>query len=193
MTEKLKIDMPVIVEGKYDQIKLDSVLDANVIPTRGFGVFKSPEMREFLTKLAQRTKIIVLTDSDGAGRVIRNHLRSFLPPESMINLYIPDIKGKEKRKAAPSKAGTLGVEGMSAELLRQLFAPYAADADTPSNRGGITKADLYDDGLLGGTESKSKRYELAKKLSLPKELSANAFLEALNMLLNYEEYKELLK
>ncbi len=193
MTDKLIVDMPVIVEGKYDQIKLDSVLEARVIPTRGFGVFKSPEMREFLIKLSQKTKIIVLTDSDGAGRVIRNHLKSFLPPESMINLYIPDIEGKEKRKKAPSKAGTLGVEGMKPELLRELFAPYARGAKEAEGRGGITKADLYVDGLLGGADSKQKRYEIAKKLSLPKELSANAFLDALNMLCNYNEYKELLK
>lgn len=193
MTEKLIIDMPVIVEGKYDQIKLDSVLEARVIPTRGFGVFKSPEMREFLIKLSQKTKIIVLTDSDGAGRVIRNHLKSFLPPESMINLYIPDIEGKEKRKKAPSKAGTLGVEGMKADLLRELFAPYARGAEETEGRGGITKADLYEDGLLGGADSKTKRYEIAKKLSLPKELSANAFLDAINMTCSYDEYKELLK
>ncbi len=193
MTEKLKVDMPIVVEGKYDQIKLDSVLEARIIPTRGFGVFKSQEMREFLIKLSQKTKIIVLTDSDGAGRVIRNHLKSFLPADAMINLYIPDIEGKEKRKKAPSKAGTLGVEGMKAELLRQLFAPYARGAGEISGRGGITKADLYEDGLLGGADSKSKRYEIAKKLSLPKELSANAFLDALNMMCSYDEYKELLK
>ena len=101
MTEKLIFDMPIVVEGKYDQIKLDSILEARIIPTRGFGVFKSDEMREFLKKLAEKTKIIVLTDSDGAGRVIRNHLKSFLPPDAMINLYIPDIEGKEKRKKAP--------------------------------------------------------------------------------------------
>lgn len=193
MTEKLIIDMPIVVEGKYDQIKLDSVLDAKIIPTRGFGVFKSAEMREFLIRLSQKTKIIVLTDSDGAGRVIRNHLKSILPAEAMINLYIPDIEGKEKRKKAPSKAGTLGVEGMKAELLRELFAPYARGAEEVCGRGGITKADLYEDGLLGGADSKTKRYEVAKKLSLPKELSANAFLDALNMMCSYDEYKELLK
>ena len=193
MTDKLIVDMPVIVEGKYDQIKLDSVLEARIIPTRGFGVFKSPEMREFLIKLSQKTKIIVITDSDGAGRVIRNHLKSFLSPESMINLYIPDIEGKEKRKKAPSKAGTLGVEGMKADLLRELFAPYARGAAELTGRGGITKADLYEDGLLGGADSKQKRYEIAKKLSLPKELSANAFLDAINMMCSYDEYKELLK
>ncbi len=193
MTDKLIIDMPIIVEGKYDQIKLDSVLEARIIPTRGFGVFKSPEMRDFLIKLSQRTKIIVLTDSDGAGRVIRNHLKSFLPPESMINLYIPDIEGKEKRKKAPSKAGTLGVEGMKPQLLRELFAPYARGAEAQPQRGGITKADLYEDGLLGGADSKTKRYEIAKKLSLPKELSSSAFLDAINMMCSYDEYKELLK
>ena len=193
MTEKLIVDMPIVVEGKYDQIKLDSILEARIIPTRGFGVFKSDEMREFFKKLAEKTKIIVLTDSDGAGRVIRNHLKSFLPPDAMINLYIPDIEGKEKRKKAPSKAGTLGVEGMKAELLRELFVPYARGAEEVHGRGGITKADLYEDGLLGGSDSKQKRYEIAKKLSLPKELSANAFLDAINMIYSYDEYKELVK
>lgn len=193
MTDKLIIDMPIVVEGKYDQIKLDSILEARIIPTRGFGVFTSEEMRTFLKKLCEKNKIIVLTDSDGAGRLIRNHLKSFLPPERMINLYIPDIAGKEKRKKAPSKAGTLGVEGMEADLLRDLFAPYARDAEPAENRGGITRSDLYEDGLLGGADSKSRRCELAKRLSLPKELSSNAFLDALNMLCSYEEYKELLK
>ncbi|MBR6513452.1 MAG: DUF4093 domain-containing protein [Clostridia bacterium] len=193
MTEKLIIDMPVIVEGKYDQIKLDSVIQARIIPTRGFGVFTSPDMRDFLIKLSKKTKIIVLTDSDGAGRVIRNHLKSFLPPESMINLYIPDIEGKEKRKKSPSKAGTLGVEGMKPQLLRELFAPYQRGAEQSTDRGGITKAHLYEDGLLGSVDSKAKRYEVAKKLSLPKELSSNAFLDALNMMCSYDEYKELLK
>lgn len=193
MTERLIIDMPVIVEGRYDRIKLDSVIDARIITTGGFGVFKSPEMRGFLTRLAEKTKIIVLTDSDGAGRLIRNYLKSFLPAESMINLYIPDIEGKEKRKKTPSKAGTLGVEGMKAELLRELFMPYARGTEERTDRGGITKAHLYEDGLLGGPDSKSKRYEIAKKLSLPKELSTNAFLDALNMMCNHDEYKELLK
>ncbi len=192
MKEKLKIDMPVIVEGKYDKIKLDSILDARIIPTKGFGVFSSAEMRNFLIKLSERTKIIVLTDSDGAGRVIRNHLKSFLCPDRMINLYIPDVIGKEKRKKAPSKAGTLGVEGMTAELLRELFLPYVSGADLPEPKGRITKNHLYEDGLLGGSDSKAKRYEMAKKLSLPKELSSNAFLDALNMMCSYEEYKELL-
>ncbi len=193
MTKKLTINMPVVVEGKYDKIKLDSILEAKIITTHGFGVFTSDEMRGFLKKLAEKTKIIVLTDSDGAGRVIRNHLKSFLPADRMINLYIPDVAGKEKRKKAPSKAGTLGVEGMEAELLRELFRPYCVDAVPAEGKGGITKAELYDDGLLGGADSKNKRYELAKKLELPKELSSNAFLDALNMLCSYEEYKELLK
>lgn len=193
MTNKPAIDLPIIVEGKYDKIKIDSLFEARVITTSGFGVFSSPETRSFLKKLADKTKIIVLTDSDGAGRVIRNHLRSFLPADAVINLYIPDIDGKEKRKKTPSKAGTLGVEGMEAKLLRELLSPYVRDAvPEKGDKGGITKADLYSDGLLGGQDSKTKRHELAKKLSLPKEMSSSAFLCALNMLCSYEEYKELL-
>lgn len=191
MTEKLIIDLPIVVEGKYDRIKLDSILDARIITTGGFGVFTSPEMRRFLLKLSEKTEIIVLTDSDGAGMVIRNHLRSILAPDRMINLYIPDIKGKEKRKKTPSKAGTLGVEGMQAQLLRELFEPYSRGKDVPVPKASITKGDLYEDGLSGGPDSKEKRQKIAKKLSLPMGLSANAFLDALNMMCSYEEYKEL--
>lgn len=193
MRERLKIDLPIVVEGKYDKIKLDSIIEARIITTKGFGVFSSKEQRDFLKRLSEKSRIILLTDSDGAGRVIRNHLKSFLPAEALINLYIPDIEGKEKRKKAPSKSGTLGVEGMEAELLRKLFEPYAADRQTQGVKSAdITKADLYEDGLLGSEDSKRKRQEFAALLSLPKELSSNSFLDALNMLCSYDEYKELL-
>lgn len=143
--------------------------------------------------VCQKTPIIVLCDSDGAGRVIRNHLKSFLPNERMINIYTPDIEGKEKRKKAPSKAGTLGVEGMDAELLRKLLAPYTENSDTVPKRGGITKTDLYNDGLLGNENSKARRLELQARIGLPKELSSTALLDALNLLYTYNEYKELIQ
>ena len=193
MTEKLIINKPIIVEGKYDKIKLDSIADATVITTKGFGVFKSEETKNFLRRVTKDTEIIVLCDSDGAGRVIRNHLKSILPPEKLIHLYIPDVVGKEKRKAAPSKAGTLGVEGIDADILRDLLRPYAADSTENVKKGGITKADLFADGLLGGPNSAEKRLQLQKKLNLPKELSSTALLDALNLICNYDEYKELLK
>lgn len=193
MTDKPRISMPIIVEGKYDKIKLDSIFDAEVITTKGFGVFKSEETKNFLRMVCQKTPIIVLCDSDGAGRVIRNHLKSFLPNERMINIYTPDIEGKEKRKKAPSKAGTLGVEGMDAELLRKLLAPYTENSDTVPKRGGITKTDLYNDGLLGNENSKARRLELQARIGLPKELSSTALLDALNLLCTYNEYKELIQ
>lgn len=193
MTDKPRISMPIIVEGKYDKIKLDSIFDAEVITTKGFGVFKSEETKNFLRMVCQKTPIIVLCDSDGAGRVIRNHLKSFLPNERMINIYTPDIEGKEKRKKAPSKAGTLGVEGMDAELLRKLLAPYTENSDTVPKRGGITKTDLYNDGLLGNENSKARRLELQARIGLPKELSSTALLDALNLLYTYNEYKELIQ
>lgn len=192
MIEKLRIDMPVIVEGKYDKIKLDSILDATILTTNGFGVFTSPEAKKFLHKLCEKTKIIILTDSDGAGRMIRNHLKCCLPPDRLINLYIPDIKGKEKRKKIPSKAGTLGVEGMDASFLRELFLPFAVGGGAEKVRR-ITKADLYEDGFLGANGSREKRIALASRLSLPAEMSSNAFLDALNLYLDYEEYREIVK
>ncbi len=184
--DKLKIDMPVIVEGKYDKIKLDSIIDARIITTKGFGVFSSPDCRDFIKKLAEKTKIIVLTDSDGAGLVIRNHIKSLIPSSRLIHLYTPDIKGKEKRKAAPSKAGTLGVEGMSPTLLRELFAPFASTQKEQTHTP-VTKADLYEAGLLGGPESAQKRKALAKELSLPENLSSGALLDALNMMMYDKE------
>ncbi len=193
MTEKLIIDMPIVVEGKYDKIKLDSIISAPIITTKGFGIFSSEETKTFLREVTKRTKIIILTDSDSAGRMIRNHLRSFLCPESMINLYIPEVEGKEKRKASPSKEGTLGVEGIDADMLRKILSPYARGAVDVGPKGGVTKLDLYEDGLTGGADSAEKRAKLSKKLGIPRQLSATAFLDAINMLCTYEEYKELLK
>ena len=193
MSEKPIIKYPIIVEGKYDKIKLDSIVCAKVITTKGFGVFKSEETKKFLRKICNETSLIVLSDSDGAGRVIRNYLKSFLPNDKLIHLYIPDVEGKEKRKTAPSKAGTLGVEGMDADILRGLLLPYAEDSAVTAKNGGITKLDLYNEGLLGRPESSKKRLELQKKLDLPKELSSSALLDCLNLICSYEEYKELVK
>ena len=144
MSGKLKIALPVIVEGKYDKIKLNSLLDANIITTGGFGIFNSREKKSLIRRLCAGG-VILLCDSDGAGKVIRGYLKSFLPPERVYDLYIPKIAGKERRKRIGSKEGTLGVEGMDAELLRALFAPYATDS-LPA-RTPITKADFYAYGL----------------------------------------------
>lgn len=191
--EKIRISLPVIVEGKYDKIKLDSILDAKVITTGGFGIFNNAEKKALIKRLCQNG-VILLCDSDGAGKVIRAHIKSFLPPEKVINLYIPKVTGKEKRKQEGSKEGTLGVEGMDADLLRDLFRKYA-DASI-SNRTPITKRDFYLHGLSGGENSAAKRDELAKQYDLPSGMTANALLDALNIVSSLEEFTahtELLK
>ncbi len=182
--EKLKVKYPVICEGKYDKIKLSSVIDAYIITTDGFGIFKSEEKRALLRKLCNDTKLIAVTDSDGAGGVIRGHLKSLLPPDSVINIYTPRVKGKEKRKNTPSAEGFLGVEGIDVQTLYELFLPYSGDS--PIRRGNITKADLYVWGLSGGEGSAELRERLCESLELP-PLSANALLEAVNLLYSREE------
>ena len=179
---KIKITRAVIVEGRYDKIKLDSIIDALIIPTDGFGVFKSDEKRLLLRRLAKEKGLLVLTDSDGAGLVIRNYMNSIIPGEQLTHLYIPKIYGKERRKSVASKEGTLGVEGMSADLLRELFAPFAADSDEVVTADPISKTDLFVDGYSGGDESKSRRIMLQKALGLPENISANALISAINML-----------
>jgi len=192
VTEKLKIDIPIAVEGKYDKIKVASVADANIIMTDGFGVFASEEKAVLIKRLAEPRGIIVLTDSDGAGLVIRNYFRRVLPRDKVYHIYIPEIEGKEKRKRAPSKAGTLGVEGMEAELIRGLLEPFAGGELKNADRE-LTKADLYADGLSGTDESANKRRRLCRYLSLPENMSANALIAAINMLGEVNKYEEFLK
>lgn len=186
MSGKIKISLPVIVEGKYDKIKLDSILDARIITTGGFGIFNSTEKKALIKRLCQNG-VILLCDSDGAGKVIRSHIKSFLPPEKVINLYIPKIAGKERRKKEGSREGTLGVEGMDADLLRSLFQKYA-DAHT-SVRTPITKRDFYICGLSGGENSAAKRDALAAAYDLPGGMTANALLDALNIISTLEEFE----
>ena len=186
MSEKLSIALPVIVEGKYDKIKLDSVLDATVVTTGGFGIFNSREKKALIRRLC-RNGVILLCDSDGAGKVIRGYLKSLLPPERVYDLYIPKIAGKERRKRVGSKEGTLGVEGMDAGLLRALFAPYATDA-LPS-RAPITKADFYAYGLSGGANAAALRDALAAQFDLPGGMTANALIAALALLCSREEFE----
>lgn len=187
MQERIKISLPVIVEGKYDKIKLDSILDARIITTGGFSIFNSTEKQMLIRKLCQNG-VIVLCDSDGAGKVIRSFVKSFLPADKVINLYIPKIEGKEKRKTEGSKEGTLGVEGMDADLLRALFQKYA-NAST-EKRTEITKRDFYLYGLSGGENSTAKRDTLAALFGLPSGMSANALLDALNIISSLEEFSE---
>lgn len=188
--EKLKIKYPVICEGKYDKIKLSSVIDGVIITTDGFGVFKNEEKASLLRKLASEEKIIVVTDSDGAGRVIRNFIRGIIPAEKIINLYIPQIKGKEKRKEKPSAEGTLGVEGMKRELLEKIFAPYTGEV---KNKLSLTKTDFFVLGLSGGENSSRLRRKFCAAADLPEEMSSNALLEAVNLLLDEETFYKILE
>ena len=187
--EKLKIDLPIIVEGKYDKIKIKSIADACVIQTDGFGVFKNNERLALIRQMSEKSKIILLTDSDGAGKVIRSHLTSAIPKDRLIQLYTPQIKGKERRKEAPSKEGFLGVEGTEVETLRRLLEPFASGF-SQTDRAEITKADLYEVGLTGGSDSAEKRDSLAVALGLPRGMTPNALLAALNVIMTKEEFAE---
>lgn len=187
--DKIPISLPVVVEGKYDQIKLASIIDATILTTEGFGIFNNKEKRALLRTLS-KNGIILLTDSDGAGGMIRSHLQSFLPPDKIYHLYIPQITGKEKRKKSPSKAGTLGVEGMDAALLREMFQKFADRGEArQGRRGTITKADFFADGLTGRQGSADKRNALCAHLSLPRDMTPTALLAAVNLLLDREEYR----
>lgn len=190
--EKLKIDRPIIVEGRYDKITLSSVLDAHIIPTDGFAIFNHKEKLALIRRLASESGVIVLTDADGAGQLIRAHISSALPKDRVIHLYTPAIEGKERRKAAPSKEGLLGVEGMDAERLRALFLPFAGGGE-PKKRGrAIEKRDLYADGLSGREHSAVRREIVCEKMELPRGMSAPSLLGAINLLYTYDEYQEIL-
>ena len=192
--EKKRIDLPIIVEGKYDKIKIKSLFEACVITTEGFGVFKNSEKLALIKRLAEKSKIIVITDSDGAGKLIRSHVTSAIPKDRLIQLYTPQIKGKERRKNEASKEGFLGVEGTDAEILRNLLSPFASDAqESVTERAEIEKVDLYELGLTGSTDSSARRDELAVRLGLPRDMTSNALLAALNVLMGREELYELMK
>lgn len=183
--EKLHISMPVIVEGKYDKIKLDSIIDAEIFTTGGFSLFREKKKLSFIKKISDKG-VIVLTDSDGAGTLIRSHITSAVPPDKIYQLYIPQIKGKEKRKKYASAEGTLGVEGIDADILRKLFLPFANGAAPKRDR--ITKTDLYEAGLTGLAQSSQRRAELCGQLGLPDKMSVNAMLSALNVILDREQF-----
>ena len=192
MTEKIKINDPIIVEGKYDRLRILSVAEANVITTDGFGIFKKSEKLSLLRALAERSPVIVLTDSDGAGKLIRSHISSAIPKDKLIQLYIPQIEGKEKRKSEPSAEGTLGVEGIDREIIYKILLPYADEgAYARALEHPLSKADLYEDGLCGKDDSAERRDELCASIGLPKKMTPNALLAALKMIYTYEEYLSL--
>lgn len=190
--DKQKLRQAIVVEGKYDQNTLRQIVDAPIFTTNGFADMKDPALLRLLQQAAQTTGLVILTDSDGAGFLIRNTLKSALPETGVLHAYIPDLPGKEKRKTAPGKEGLLGVEGMTPEILlkalRDAGAEFADGSTPPPAREPITKQDLFALGLSGGPESAKKRAALLKALSLPAHMSANALLQALNVLFSREEF-----
>lgn len=184
----LKIREAIVVEGRYDKIALEPLVDTAIFTTEGFGIFKDREKMELLRRVAEKRGLIVLTDPDGAGLVIRNRLKSCIPPEHLKHAYIPDVPGRERRKKAPSRAGTLGVEGMPPEVLSEALSRAGATRTDGEERPGVTKADLYALGLFGRENSAALRRQLQKALGLPERLSANALLDAVNSLYRREEF-----
>lgn len=190
MSEKIKISLPIIVEGKYDKIKLDSIFDATVILTGGFSIFNNKDKQALIRRLGERG-VIVLTDSDGGGKQIRAFLKGALPKEKIHNLYIPKIGGKERRKDHASKEGLLGVEGMERDELIRILSPFAIDKPAQKCGKMITKVDFYQDKLTGFANSSSRRAELCRLAELPQDLTPNALLEAMNLLYGLDGYREL--
>ena len=189
MEEKIKIKEAIIVEGKYDKIKLSSIFDTLIIETTGFSVYKDKEKQKLIRKCAEETGIIVFTDSDRAGFLIRNFLNGNIKKENIKHAYIPQIEGKEPRKEQKSKDGFLGVEGVSKDIIIKAIKS-AAPVMCEKKEKSVTKKDFFLDGLSGGTDSALKRDKLKKELNLPKNMSANALLQTINTLMTYEEYKE---
>ena len=191
----ISIKEAVIVEGRYDKIKLSEVIDTPVIETGGFRIFKDKEKQNLIRKIAEQRGILVLTDSDSAGFVIRNFLKENVPEDKIKHAYIPQLKGKEKRKSEASKEGLLGVEGVSAEIIADAVRKSGAailGEDNKIQKSEITKQDLYELGLTGRENSAVLREKLLKKLELPTYLSTNAMLSALNCLYSLKELKEML-
>ena len=195
----IKLKIPVVVEGKYDKARLAGVVDAPIIVTDGFAVFNNEEKRSLIRVLG-KNGIVLMCDSDGGGRQIRSHLKGMLDSVKVYDLYIPQIEGKEKRKKAPSKAGLLGVEGIDSAVLTEIFAKFAAahpelacEGSDTSERKPITKSELFSLGLTGAPMSADKRAGVCAALGLPREMTANAFSEAVNMLVTAEELRKIVR
>ena len=186
----MTITKPIIVEGKYDKIKVASIAHAVIIQTDGFGIFKNDERAALIRRLAEKEGVIVLTDSDAAGAMIRNYIKNILPADKIINIYTPEIYGKEKRKKSPSKAGILGVEGTDAQWLKKALEPYSCEGTALPCGAVVTKAELYALGLCGGENSAEKRKALLRMLSLPQTLSSSAMLEAVRLTVSPEKWAE---
>ena len=187
------VKQPIIVEGKYDRIKLGSVVDALIITTDGFGIYKDKEKMALIRAFAEKDGIIILTDSDGAGFQIRNHIKSCIKNGKIYNVYIPDIFGKERRKEKPSKEGKLGVEGIDIAVLEEAFKKAGLFSEEKYSVEWISRADLLSDGLMGGQGSAQLRKKLFETLKLPEHLSTSGLLEVLNRLYTREQYENVLK
>ena len=191
----VKIKEAIVVEGRYDKNTLSQIVDAPILETSGFGIFKDKQQLKLLRKVAALRGLIVFTDADGAGFVIRNHLKSAIPGKYLKHAYIPDIPGKEKRKAAPGKEGKLGVEGMTPDIILQALRNAGATIDGETEKrtpGAITKADLMDLGLAAIPGSEGKRKKRMKHLDLPEHMSPNALLQALNLLYDLDGLTQVL-
>ena len=192
----LKIREAVVVEGRYDKNTLSQVVDTLILETRGFGIFKDPERMALLRRAAEKRGLVVLTDSDGAGFVIRSRIKSAIPGKYLKHAYIPDVYGKERRTRQPGKEGKLGVEGMPPQVLEQVLrragATFLEEGAPEGERAGLTKADLFAAGLTGRPDSAQRRQALLKELALPEHMTANALLEVLNACYSREEAARLL-
>lgn len=192
----IKIREAIVVEGRYDKNTLSQIVDAPILETSGFGIMKDKAQLALLRQVAEKRGLIVFTDSDGAGFVIRNFLKSAIPNDQLKHAYIPDVYGKERRKSSPGKEGKLGVEGMRPEVIIDALVRAGATVEgetTCRTAGNITKQDLVELGLSGGKDSSAKRLQLLKKLDLPQRMSSNAMLQALNLLMDLEMLQSMIK
>ena len=190
MKPLIKLDRPVIVEGKYDKITLENVVDALIITTDGFGIFKNKEKCDLIRRMAKKNGVIIMTDSDSAGAVIRSYIKKIVSDCEIINVYVPELNGKEKRKAKPSKSGLLGVEGMTPEVIEKALEKSGVFSVKSGESRKITKADMFAFGLSGREDSKEKRRRFLRRLELPETLSPSAMLDVLNNMLTFEEFNE---
>ncbi|HAN21365.1 MAG: hypothetical protein A2Y15_07010 [Clostridiales bacterium GWF2_36_10] len=187
---KIYLKYPVLVEGKYDKIRLSNIISSTIISLGGFSVFNDKEKMELIRRFSAQKSIIILTDSDKAGLFIRNKIKGMISPDKIINVYTPQIQGKEKRKDKPSKEGYLGVEGVDDELLRSLLIRFTDDSNNVKENGAeVSSAEFYTDGFSGSINSDNMRKLLAKELSLPENMTSKALLEAINMLIPRNEYE----
>ena len=190
MRRLIRLDRPVIVEGKYDKIALENIVDALIITTDGFGIFKNREKCDLIRQLARKNGVIIMTDSDSAGAVIRSYLKKIISDCEIINVYVPELRGKERRKTKPSKSGLIGVEGMSPEIIEEALKRSGVFSVKKENGRKITKTDMFVLGLSGREDSSLKRKDFLRFLGLPESLSSSAMLDVLNNMLTADEFYE---